>query len=88
METRDQQRGLEATVPHLSDRPFLWPFLADPCAILNLHRARNSRGIAIYALMFYTASCIMVWMRAYPLPGHVGGGWGPGYGPCEMASSR
>ncbi len=25
--------------------------------------------------MIYTAPCIMVWMRAYPLRGQVGGGW-------------
>ncbi len=25
--------------------------------------------------MIYTASCTMVWMRAYPLLGEVGGGW-------------
>ncbi len=78
MGTRNLQRGLEATVPHLSDRPFLWPFLADPCAILNLHRERNSRGIAINAPMIYKVPCIMVWMCAYPLPGHGGGGGGVG----------
>jgi hypothetical protein len=31
--------------------------------------------ITIYAPMIYTAPCIMVWMRAYPLRGQVGGGW-------------
>ncbi len=25
--------------------------------------------------MFYTALCVMFWMRAYPLLGEVGGGW-------------
>jgi hypothetical protein len=25
--------------------------------------------------MIYTALCIMFWMRAFPLPGQVGGGW-------------
>ncbi len=25
--------------------------------------------------MIYTAPCIIVWMRAYPLRGQVGGGW-------------
>jgi hypothetical protein len=25
--------------------------------------------------MIYTAPCIMLWMRAYPLRGEVGGGW-------------
>ncbi len=29
--------------------------------------------VAIYALKIYTALCIMFWMRAYPLPGQVGG---------------
>jgi hypothetical protein len=28
-----------------------------------------------YALMIYTALCIMFWTRAYPLLGQVGGGW-------------
>jgi hypothetical protein len=31
--------------------------------------------LTIYAPMIYTASCIMFWMRAYPLRGEVGGGW-------------
>jgi hypothetical protein len=42
--------------------------------------------------MIYTASYVMVLMRADPLRGQVGGGLGPGnrdfFGPCEMASSR
>jgi hypothetical protein len=25
--------------------------------------------------MIYTAPCIMIWMRTYPLLGQVGGGW-------------
>ncbi len=29
-----------------------------------------------YAPMIYTAPYIMFWMRAYPLQGEVGGGWG------------
>jgi hypothetical protein len=28
-----------------------------------------------YALMIYTALCIMFWMRPYPLLGQVGGSW-------------
>ncbi len=35
----------------------------------------GERIITIYALMIYTARCIMFWMRAYPLRGQVGGGW-------------
>jgi hypothetical protein len=31
--------------------------------------------LTIYAPMIYTASCIIFWMRAYPLQGEVGGGW-------------
>jgi hypothetical protein len=29
----------------------------------------------MYAPMTYTAPCIMLWMRAYPLRGEVGGVW-------------
>jgi hypothetical protein len=28
-----------------------------------------------YAPIIYTARCIMFWMCAYPVLGHVGGGW-------------
>jgi hypothetical protein len=39
--------------------------------------------ITIYAPMIcsmtYTASCIMFWMRAYPLLGQVGEGWALGF---------
>jgi hypothetical protein len=31
--------------------------------------------LTIYAPMINTAMCITFWMRAYPLPGEVGGGW-------------
>ncbi len=48
--------------------------------------------LTIYAPMIYTAPCIMLWMRAYPLRGEVGGGWAlefsSFFGPCKMASSR
>jgi hypothetical protein len=36
-----------------------------------------------YAPMIYTALCIMLWMRAYPLLGQVGGGWA-----LEISSPR
>jgi hypothetical protein len=39
----------------------------------QLHGRKNLK-ITIYAPMIYTAPCIMFWMRAYSLLGHVGGG--------------
>ncbi len=44
-----------------------------PPDICEVERSRYI--ITIDAPMIYTAPCIMLWIRAYPLRGQVGGGW-------------
>ncbi len=46
--------------------PTVWALKHPSCALMHK---------TTYALMIYTALCMMFWMRVYPLLGQVGGGW-------------
>ncbi len=43
-------------------------------AVVAGGRGKDDRKLAIYALVIYTAPCVMLLMRADPLRGQVGGG--------------
>jgi hypothetical protein len=43
------------------------------CGYMYIIRAIKNNFF--YEPMIYTVPCIMIWMRAYPLRGEVGGGW-------------
>jgi hypothetical protein len=51
---------------HLPPPPTVWSLKPPSWALVHK---------TTYASLIYIALCIMFWMRAYPLRGHVGGGW-------------
>ncbi len=67
-----------SNIPHPTGTEVLMRFGSGSSTLLTRKRSgkhiKSRTTITIYAPMIYTAPCIMLWMRAYPLRGEVGGG--------------
>jgi hypothetical protein len=73
--TENYSYNLLSLATYMLSNPRNFIFNEQPLATPNMRNTWQPFLLTIYAPMIYKASCIMFWMRAYPLRGEVGGGW-------------